>query len=148
MLERSAFLLHDVAPAGAAGPSIDHVAVGTSGVWVIASRPIALKRVRIHRPLFGPSTLRVGGDDHTALLDLLDRQRTLLCGALADLPHVPLHTALSFTGGQFPLLGTLTLGGHVILRPTELAKRVAARGPLRRSESREVAGLLHERLAG
>lgn len=145
MLERCAFALHGCATDDA-GTRIDHLAVGPSGVWVVASRRVALERIQLRRSLRAAPALRVGGVDRPELLELLDRQRLLVCSVLADQPHVPVHTALCFAGGEFPLLGSLSSGGHHILPPAELAARVGAAGPLRRSESRFVAQLLDERL--
>lgn len=145
LLEASAFVIHDC-PAGDALPSIDHVAVGNSGVWVIANRSVPISRVRLSRSLINAPKLLVGDDDHTHLLELLDRQRKAVCHALADQPHVPVNTALCFAGGQYPLFGTLATGGHLIVPPHDLAAHVASSGPLTRAESRAVVAQLDARL--
>lgn len=144
-LERSAFVLHDLVVAGGT-LSIDHVAVASSGIWVIASQPVTLERVTVHRPFRGIATLRVGDHNYTDLATDLDRQRTAICAALADQPHVPIRTAICFPGGQFPLLGTLMIDGHLVLPPSDLVAHVTTHGALRRSEGRHVAGLLARRL--
>ncbi|MDQ8045027.1 MAG: hypothetical protein AAGC46_10210, partial [Solirubrobacteraceae bacterium] len=133
LLEARAFVIHDC-PVGSGLPSVDHVAVGSSGVWVIVSRRVSISRVQLRRSLVGPTKLLVGSTDRSELLALADRQRKAVCETLADQPDVPVHTAITFAGGQYPLFGTLSTAGHRILPPTALADEVSASGPLSRAE--------------
>ena len=146
LLERSSFVI-DHALADPALAPIDHVAVAASGVWVITARPTNLQRVSVRRSFRHAARLCVGTTDRSDLIALLDGQRTAVCGALADHPHVPVHTAICFPGGEFPLLGSLSVGGHAVRSPRQLADEVAHGGPLRRSECRELASLLAQRLS-
>lgn len=145
LLEARAFVIHD-APVDGNLPSIDHVAVGRSGVWVIVSRRVGISRVQLRRSLVSAPKLLVGDTDRTDLLALVDRQRKAICETLADQPHVPVHTAISIAGGQYPLFGTLSTAGHLVLPSTALADEVASSGPLSRAEARAVAALLDARL--
>jgi Nuclease-related domain len=125
-----AILLHDRRMPGGRG-NIDHLAVASSGVFVIDAKDIK-GRVRIARPLFRADKLLVSGYNRTTLIDGLDRQVAVVRAALDGngYPDVPVQGVLCFTKADLPLLGTLKMRGHLLLYRKALAKRLNADGPL------------------
>lgn len=129
-------------------PPIDHLVVAPSGVWIVASERVTCARVSVRRRhLAGDHRLRIGSRDRTGLLDTLDHQVAAVRAELFDALDAPVRAALVLPGAEFPLLRTLIARDHLILRPGQLLGQLEARGPLRRSRARVVAGLLDARLA-
>ena len=144
-LEQRGFALHHRV-ARADLPAIDHLVVAPTGVWVIAREHVHCARVTVRGRLSGRTSLRIGSRDRTALVDALDHQVTAVRAALYDFPDAPVQAALCLPGAEFPLLRTLTVRDHLILRPAQLLDHLEGRGPLRRARSREVAKALDARL--
>lgn len=141
-LRAEAIVLHDRRiPRSRA--NIDHIAVAPSGVWVIDAKRYAGK-VAVSTPLFGKGKLLVGGRDQSKLIDGLEAQLEVVRSILPA--GTPRHGTLCFLDAEMPLLGTLRLRGHAILRPKGLARRVNADGPLKPARIdaivRELAGAL------
>jgi hypothetical protein len=67
--------------------------------------------------------------------------------AEAASPGVPVHGALCFVDADLPLVGRRTFDGCHLLYPRELAKRIAAPGPLTPPQVPAVAAALARRLA-
>jgi Nuclease-related domain len=125
-----AVLLHDRRMPGGHG-NIDHLAVASTGVFVIDAKDIK-GSVRIARPVFRAEKLLISGRNRTKLVDGLDRQVAVVQAALDDNGHpdVPVQGVLCFTKADLPLLGTLKIRGHLLLYRKALAKRLNADGPL------------------
>lgn len=127
-------------------PMIDHVVVAASGVWIVSREHVRCARVSVRGRLSATPKLRIGQRDRTTLVDALDRQATAVRGLLFDQLDVPVHTALCLPGAEFPLLRSLSIGDHLIVRPPQLMDHLERRGPVKRVQAREVAALLHTRL--
>jgi len=121
--------------------NIDHLAIAPTGVFVIDAKNIKGK-VRVAKPLFGATKLRVAGRNRTKLIDGLDRQVSAVRDALAANGHadVPVQGVLCFTIADLPLLGTLKMRGHLLLYRKGLARRLNASGPL---QSPAIEALAH-----
>lgn len=128
-------------------PTIAHVVVAASGVWVVGREQVHCARVSVRSRLGSRPSLRVGGRDRTTLIDQLDRQVTAVRGLLFDHLDVPVQAALCLPGAEFPLLRTLSVDDHLVLRPAQLLDQVDRRGPVKRSHCRAVAAALDERLS-
>ena len=111
-------LLHDrQMPTGRA--NIDHIAVVSSGVYVIDTKRYRGK-VAVANPLFGSPKLTINGRDRTKLIIGLDRQVAAIRSVLGALTtDVPVHGCLCFvvpTGlladSGIPLLRTLKINGY------------------------------------
>lgn len=144
-LEQRAFVFHRrlVDPAL---PLVDHIAIAPSGVWLIQREHVHCARVTVRHRLKRRPTLHIGGRDRTALVDPLDQALSAVRALLCDSPDAPIRTALVLPGAEFPLLRTLAIGDHAILRPAQLLAELDARGPLKRMRAREVAEALDARL--
>jgi hypothetical protein len=127
-------------------PVIDHLVVAASGVWIVGREPVHCAKVSVRGRFTGRPSLRVGNRDRTRLIDDLDRQVTAVRGLLFDALDVPVQAALCLPGAEFPLLRTLTLGDHQVLRPAQLLDQLDRRGAVKRTRAREVAALLDARL--
>jgi hypothetical protein len=124
-----AIILHDRRMPGGHG-NIDHLAIAPTGVFVIDAKSIRGK-VRAANPLFSPPRLLVDGRDRTKLIDGADRQVAVVRRALAACGHdVPVQGVLCFTNADLPLLGTLSMRGHLLIYCRTLARRLNADGPL------------------
>ena len=123
-------LLHDRRAADKSRGNIDHIAVAPTGVYVIDAK--AWKGdVRVRRPLFSKTELRVDGRDRTKSIDGLTRQVDTVRLALEAADHdVQIHGVLCFTKANLPLLGTTRIDGHLLVYRKALAKRLRADGPL------------------
>jgi hypothetical protein len=68
----------------------------------------------------------------TAQIDGLDRQVAAVREALTTIGvDALIQGVLCFTQADLPLLGTLTMRGHLLLYRKALAKRISADGPLK-----------------
>ena len=143
-------VLHDRRRPGTKA-NIDHLVVAASGVWVIDAK---LYKGRVERRGVGgwfskEHRLFVGGRDRTKLLAGLDKQRAAVRVVLDSLGavDVPVHTALCFVDGDWPLLAKpFALQGHFITWPKALYQRVTTEGPLEHEHRREVFAELERRL--
>jgi len=131
-----AVLLHDrQMPTGRA--NIDHIAIVSSGVYVIDTKRYRGK-VAGANPLFGSPKLTINGRDRTKLIIGLDRQVAAIRSVLGALTtDVPVHGCLCFvvpTGlladSGIPLLGTLKINGYPLYYPRRLARRLNGNGSL------------------
>jgi Nuclease-related domain len=128
--EGPAVILHDRRMPLGRG-NIDHIAVAPTSVYVIDAKAHS-GTVRIEKPLFGSTKLRIAGRDQTKLIDGLDRQVAAVRAALdgTDYANAPVQGVLCFTNADLPLLRTLTMRGHLLLYRKALAKRLNADGDL------------------
>jgi hypothetical protein len=112
--------------------NIDHLAVTSSGVYVIdAKKYRGRPHLKIDGGLFRPRVerLMVGSRDCTTLVDGVLKQVDVVRGILE--PGVPVHGVLCFVDADWPLLG----GGFTtrqvhVLWPKKLYPKLQAEGPL------------------
>lgn len=142
-LHSSVIVLHDRGiPRSRA--NIDHIAIASSGVWVIDAKRYKGK-VAVTKPLFGQAKLTIAGRDKTKLVDGLTKQVALVQDAIAaSTPH-PVHGALCFIEAELPMLRTLTFNGYPLLYAKALAKRINAPGPIATADIHDVASTLASR---
>jgi len=91
----------------------------------------------------------VGGRDRTKLLDGLDKQRAAVRAGLESfgIPGVPVHTALCFVDGDWPLLAKpFVIREHFISWPKALYPRITVGGPLGEEVRQEVRAALERYL--
>jgi hypothetical protein len=132
--EGPAVILHDRRMPLGRG-NIDHIAVTPTGLYVIDAKAHS-GAVRIEKPLFGSTKLRIAGRDHTKLIDGLDRQVAAVRAAIdrSDHANVQVRGVLCFTHADLPALRTLTMRGHLLLYRKALAKRLNSDGELLSTE--------------
>lgn len=140
--EGPAVVLHDRRMPLGRG-NIDHIAVAPTGVYVIDAKAHS-GDVRVDKPLFGTTKLRIAGRDHTKLVDGLDRQVAAVRGALQGSDHAdaPVRGVLCFTSAGLPVLRTLTMRGHLLLHRKALAKQLNADGNLKPAELNLIAATI------
>lgn len=115
--------------------SICLLAVGASGVSVLALRPGPVSDVTVLRTgglLRAPRhRLELDGRDATRHVDALVRQQEVVRTAILDSPvPVVVRAVLSLPGAQLPRIGTQRVNGVALLTPEATARLVAAPGPL------------------
>jgi hypothetical protein len=130
-------LLHDrqLRPGGRA--NIDHLAVASSGIYVIDTKRYR-GRIEVRKPWFRDQILKIDGRDKTNLVDGLERQVAAVRAASADVaPDVPVHGCLCFMAPEgflassgLPLIRTLKIRGYPLLDPRRLAKLLGSSGPM------------------
>lgn len=133
--------------------NIDHIVVGSSGVFVVDAKRYKDASINIHRSggLFGPvrEQLMVAGRDKTKLVEAIswqvDAVRTAL-GSATEYGELPVVAALCFIDGQFPLFGTLRMNGVEIKGLRGIAKLVTRDGPLDAAAREGVARHLADQL--
>ena len=89
--------------------NIDHIAVATSGVWVIDAKRYR-GRVEVRKPFVGQPKLLIAGRDRSKLAAGLGRQVQLVNDAISTFaPHVPVYVKAGRKLGQFCRLKTRPL---------------------------------------
>jgi Nuclease-related domain len=144
--------LHDRRVPGSRA-NIDHVVIGPAGVYVVDAKRYKNAKIAIRRTggLFSAvrEQLTVGGRDKTKLAaDMqwqVDAVRAVLAMS-AEFAEVPIVAALCFIDAEFPLFGTLKIGGVRVRGPNGTAKLVAADGPFDAATRERLARHLAERL--
>ena len=127
--------------------SIDHIAIGPSGVAVIAAKRYR-GRIEVERRggLFREHTehLLVGRRDCTELVDGVVAQADVVRAILADghaTVRVPVRAVLCFVEGEWPWSGSVELRGVPVVTPQQAAK-LCASGQLPAATVTEVADAL------
>jgi hypothetical protein len=125
-------VLHDRRVAGSRA-TIDHIAIGPTGVWVIDAKRYKNKRPSLHVDggIFWPRTehLRIGGRDGRKLIDGVQSQTGRVTTALGD-SGVPVAGVLCFLEADWPLIGgSFTVDGVHVLWPRLLIKRMIEATP-------------------
>jgi len=141
-------LLHDRRMPGSRG-SIDHLAIGPSGVTVIdAENDRGRIEVECRGGLLRERTehLMVAGRDRTALVDGVLAQADAVRALLAVDADIPIRAMLCFADGDWPWSGPVELRGVQVLTPRRAAKLCAA-GGVPAATVTEIAGALDARLA-
>lgn len=126
--------------------NIDHIVVGASGIFVVDAKRYKDASINIRRTggFLSPvrEQLMVGGRDKTKLVEAMAWQVDVVRAALSDdsgLSNIPVAPALCFLDGQFPLWGTLRIGGVDIKGLRGIAKLVTQDGPLDANVREQVA---------
>jgi Nuclease-related domain len=125
--------------------NIDHIAVATSGVWVIDAKRYRGK-IEVLNPLLGAPKLRIGGRDRTKLVDGLDKQVAAIQAVLSAVAsEVRVRGCLCFLPPEgfmadsgLPVLRTLNIKGYPLYYPRRLAKRLHRRGTLTPEQARRI----------
>jgi hypothetical protein len=131
-------LLHDLRMPGSRA-NIDHIAVASSGVWVIDTKRYRGK-VAVSKPLFGEAKLKIAGRDRSALADGLARQVAAVEAAMREIGfEVRVHGAFCFVDADLPILRTLSFRGYPLVYPRALARRIKADGRLAPEQLHAVA---------
>ena len=144
-LDPTVIMLHDRRIPGSRA-NIDHIAIATSGVWVIDAKRYTGK-LEVSRPLLGQPKLSIAGRDSTRLIDGLDGQVKVVRQTLAGIARgVPVLGALCFVDAELPLIGKLTLRGYPIWYPRGLARQINRSGEVQPALLAQLAEILTSRL--
>lgn len=111
--------------------NIDHIAVTSSGVYVIDAKRHR-GNIEVRSPLFGKAKLMIAGRDRTKLVTGLEKQVEVVRAALAAVaPTVPVHGCMCFIAPEgfladsgLPVVRTLKVNGFPLYYPRRLAKRL------------------------
>jgi hypothetical protein len=140
-LDPTVLMLHDRRIPGSQA-NIDHIAIATSGVWVIDAKRYK-GTVQVSRALFGQPKLTIAGRDESKLIDGLDGQVKVVRAALAGItPGVPVLGALCFVDAELPLIGKLTFRGYPLVYPRGLAKQINRSGDVQPAMRARLAEIL------
>ena len=143
-----AVLLHDRKVPGTRG-NIDHLAIASSGVWIIDAKHYKGKVEQRDVGGWFKTDIRlyIGGRDRTKTVTGLGWQVEAVTKAL-DAEEIPIQTALSFVGAEWPVFFAkpFRLHGVWISWPAKLADFIAAPGPLTEEDIDRVARRLSARL--
>jgi hypothetical protein len=133
--------------------NIDHVVIGPAGVYVVDAKRYKNAKIAIRRSggLFSAvrEKLTVAGRYKTKLATDMQWQVDAVRAALAtstEFAEVPIVAVLCFIDGEFPLFGTLEIGGVRVRGLGGTAKLVTADGPFAAAARERVARHLAERL--
>ena len=116
--------------------NIDHIAVSSSGVFVIDAKRYSGRPTRQSAGgLFSPRVtfLMVGGRNQTKLVDGVHKQVSLVRSALdaAGFAEVPVRGMLCFIEANWPLIGgSFVIDGVDVLRPNKAAEHLLTAGDL------------------
>jgi hypothetical protein len=142
-----AVLLHDrKIPRSSA--NIDHLAIASSGVWIIDAKKYSGRLQR--RDKGGWRTIDyhvyVNGRDQTKLAGGLHKQAEVVRTALGDI-EVPIHAVLCFIEAEWDFfLKPFQVQGVWVTYGKKLAEMIAAPGPLTGEEVFRVANVLADKL--
>jgi hypothetical protein len=149
-LEGTAVLLHDRRVPGTRG-NIDHLVIGTSGVWIIDAKRYKgkVERRDVGGLFKSDWRLYVGGRDRTKAVSGLQWQLDAVRKALGD-DQIPVHCALSFVDAEWPLLFAkpFQLQEVWVSWPSKLAELITAQEVLSDGDVEAVGRLLSEKLPG
>jgi len=121
--------------------NIDHIAVASSGVFVIDTKNVTGKVAPTDRGL------RVGGRRRDDMITAMSGQVTVVREALADqaMPDELIRPVLCFTRADLPWLRPRP-GGVALLQPRGLVRLLRRPGPLSADDVKRIATVLAERL--
>jgi hypothetical protein len=120
--------------------NLDHIAVVSSGIWVIDSKHY---RGRVERRTVGGwfrsrPALYVARRDQTSLVAGALRQRALVAEVVGS--DVPVQVALCFIGAEWPFFARpFTIDGVLVTWPRALARALGAPGGLGAAERTDLA---------
>jgi hypothetical protein len=144
-------LLHDRRmPASRA--NIDHLAVASTGVYVIDAKRYR-GRIEVRSPMFGKSKLVIAGRDRTKLATGLEKQVDAVTTALAAIePGVPVFGCLCFVAPVgfladvgLPTIRTLKINGFPLYYTGRLAKKLNRPGAVSREQTERICQELAQR---
>ncbi len=124
--------------------NIDHLFVGSTGVWVVDAKAY---KGKVARRETGPFWHReneviVGGRNRTSLARGLERQVAAVLAALKpdpDLEGTQVHAALCFVDSEWGLLDSpFQIGSVWVLHPRALSKRLKKSGDLPRDRMERI----------
>lgn len=125
---------------------VDHVAVTSSGVYVVDAKHYKGAKVSVRRTggLVRPAReqLMIRGRDRTTLVDSLNRQFVAVAEAVGDM-RVPVTALFCFIDAELPVIVKLSVSGIPILGPRGTSKLLRRPGPVTPQQRRA----LWERLA-
>ena len=129
-------VLHDRRMPGSSA-NIDHIAVASSGVFVIDAKRYK-GRIEVRRPFLGDAALYINGRRKTQLVEGLRRQVEAVRERLGIIDQdVPVHGCFCFLnpvgqagGSGLPLFRTLNIDGYPLYYPRRLAKRLNRPGSI------------------
>lgn len=140
----TAVLLHDRKVPRTRG-NIDHIAVASSGVWIIDAKRYKGKVEKRDKGGWFNTDLRlyVGGRDRTKLVEAMGWQHDAVRSALGD-EDVPVHRTLTFVGAEWPLFFAkpLRIDDVLVSWPAKLADLISEPGPLDNDTVELIAGLI------
>lgn len=143
-LGADAVLLHDRRIRGSRA-NIDHIAIASSGVWVIDTKRYKGK-VAVANPLFGQPKLTIAGRDKSRLANGLAKQVDLVQAVIDQVESdLSVRGVLCFVDAELPWLGTLSFRGFQILHPERLARRIGKPGPVTSEAIQTLAAELAQR---
>ena len=141
-------LLHDRKVPGTKG-NIDHLAIASTGVWIIDAKRYKGKVEKRDKGGWFSSDVRlyVGGRDKSKLVGALGWQYDAVRTALGE-SEVPVHRSLTFVEAEWPLLfrKPLRFDEVWVSWPAKLADLIAEPGPLAPHDVELIARHLAERL--
>jgi hypothetical protein len=144
-------LLHDRRmPASRA--NIDHLAVASTGVYVIDAKRYR-GRIEVRSPMFGKSKLVIAGRDRTKLVTGLEKQVDAVTTALAVIaPGIAIFGCLCFVAPEgfladvgLPTIRTLKINGFPLYYPRRLAKKLNRPGAVSREQAERICQELGQR---
>lgn len=145
-----AVLLHDRRVPRTRG-NIDHLAVASSGLWVIDAKQYKGKVERRDEGKFFTSDfrLRVGGRDRSKLIEGMQWQHDAVTKALEDVgaTDVPVHLVVTFVDAEWSLIRRpMKFGDVLVVWPKTLAELIAEPGPIPSEHVPDLARLIAEKL--
>jgi hypothetical protein len=142
-----AVLLHDrKMPRSSA--NIDHLAIASSGVWIIDAKKYSgtLKKIDKGGWRAIDNRVYVAGRDQTQLVKSVHKQAAVVGTALKS-EVVPIHSALCFIGAEWDFfLKPFQIDDVWIIYGKKLAELIAAPGPLSNDEVLRIAKILADAL--
>lgn len=145
-----AVLLHDRRVPRTRG-NIDHLAVASSGIWVIDAKQYKgrVERRDVGKFFTADVRLYVGGRDQSRLVQGMRWQHDAVVAALEDFDgtNVPVHLALTFVDAEWSLLRRpIKFGDVTVVWPNKLADLIAAPGPVPPELVADLARIVAEKL--
>lgn len=148
-LDDRAVLLHDREVPGTRG-NIDHIAISSSGVWIIDAKRYKGKVERRDKGTMFRSDFRlyVGGRDRTKLVTGMQWQHDAVAKILSTDPDIPIHQIVTFVDAEWPLLFRRphTFGEVRVTWPLNLVDWIVEPGLLSHDDVHRIARMLASEL--
>lgn len=149
-LGERAVLLHDRRVPRTRG-NIDHLAVASSGVWVIDAKQYKgkVEKRDVGKFFTADVRLHVGGRDRSKLVEGMGWQYDAVRVAMEDFgdSDIPIHLGLTFVDAEWSLFRRpMKFGDVLVAWPSKLAELIAAPGPVPPELVPDLARVIAERL--